>query len=196
MTTFEHGLNADQWAEKLEKISLYLEHPASLCIIGSAVGMFAQQIRTSIDLDIWNNGSSFFYSDLKQAVEKAGLLFNPKEEMEPGRPYIQIVQPDIVQIGPYDETITVLRETGLTIIRPPIENIIASKLTRASPRDLEDIMYLKNHFGISNEQIKAVINKFPPGITKEQTLENIVYLDVLPERPEPKKPDIGPETER
>lgn len=188
------GLSPEAWAEKLKLISQHLEHPASLCIIGSAVGMFAQQDRISIDLDVWNKGSNFFYSDLKQAVEKAGLLFDPKAEMEPDQPYIQIVQPGVVQIGPYEETETVLQETRLTIVRPPIENVIASKLVRASAKDLEDIAYLRHHFGVSNERVRAVIAKFPPGPAREQAEENAVYLDVLPEPRWPRNPkDSGPE---
>lgn len=183
MPISDNGLSPEEWAEKLKLISRHLEHPASICIIGSAVGMFAQQDRISIDLDIWNKGSSFFYSDLKQAVEKAGLLFDPKAEMAPDQPYVQIVQPGVVQIGPYEETETVLRETGLTVIRPPIENIIASKLVRASAKDLEDIAYLRHHFGITKDQVEAVIAKFPAGVTREQAMENTVYLDILPEPP-------------
>ncbi len=174
------GLGPEEWAQKLKEISKHLEHETSLCIIGSAVGMFAQQIRTSIDLDVWNKGSAFFYSDLKQASEKAGLLFDPKGEMEPDKPYIQIVQPGVVQVGDYHETEVVFRETGLTVVRPPIENIIASKLVRASAKDLEDIAYLRQYFAVPNEKIKEIISKFPRGTTREQALENSVYLEVLP----------------
>lgn len=176
------GLGPKEWAEKLALIGKHLEHPASLCIIGSAVGMFAYQARMSIDVDVWAKGSNFFYSDLKQATEKAGLLFDPRDEMEPNQPYIQIVQPGIVQIGPYEETEVVLRETGLTVIRPPIENIIASKLVRASAKDIEDIAYLRHHFGVTTEQVLAVIDKFPKGRTRDRATENAVYLEVLPEQ--------------
>lgn len=194
MSNSAKGLGPEEWAEKLRLIAKHLEHPASLCLIGSAPGMFAQQSRISIDLDVWQKGSNFFYSDLKQAVEKSGLLFNPKDEMEPDQPYIQIVEQGVVQVGPYKETETLMKETGLTVVRPPIENIIASKLVRASPKDLEDIAYLRQRFGVSNDQVKSVVEKFPFGVVREQALENLVFLEVLPQlsqtksTPKPKKP--------
>jgi hypothetical protein len=194
------GLSPEQWAEKLRIISQHLEHPASLCIIGSAVGMFSHQARISMDIDVWNKGSKFFYSDLKQAVEKSGLLFDPKDELEPNQPYIQIVQPGIVEIGSFRSTEIILRETGLTVVRPPIENVIASKLVRASKKDLEDIAYLRHHFGVPSEKVRAVIASFPSGSIRDRAAENAVYLDVLPQPPsqkpwsrnrEPDEPTMG-----
>jgi hypothetical protein len=172
------GLNAEEWAEKLRAIASHLAHPASLCLIGAAPGMFSSQPRISMDLDVWNEGSSFFYSDLKQAVEKAGILFDPKSEMAPETPYIQIVQPGIVHIGDYKETQTMLRETGLTVVRPPVENIIASKLLRAGPKDIEDIIYLRRHFDVSRERIEKIIETFPAGIIRETARENSIYLEI------------------
>ena len=183
MANQQGGLSPEQWAEKLRIISQHLEHPASLCIIGSAVGMFSHQARISMDIDVWNKASTFFYSDLKQAVEKAGLLFDPKDELEPDQPYIQIVQPGIVEVGSFRSTETILRETGLTVVRPPIENIIASKLVRAAKKDLEDIAYLRHYFGVSSEEVRAVIAEFPSGSIRDRATENAIYLDVLPQPP-------------
>jgi hypothetical protein len=174
----------EQWAEKLRLIASHLQYPASLCLIGSAIGMFSQQSRVSINLNIWKQHSSFLYTDLKQAVEKAGLLFNPKDEMEPDTPCIQIVQPGIVQLGKFMDTTVLLQETGLIVCRPPIENIIASKLVRASPKDIEDIIYLKNRFGITKQQVETILNTFPPGTLQHNAKENLVYLDIdLPPSP-------------
>jgi hypothetical protein len=174
------GLNADEWAEKLRDIAGHLKHPASLCLIGAAPGMFSAQPRSSMDLDVWDEGSTFFHSDLKQAVEKAGLLFDPKSELAPEIPYIQIVQPGIVHLGDYKETQTLLREPGMTVVCPPIENIIASKLLRAGPKDIEDIIYLRRRFSVSRERVEKIIETFPAGVIRETARENIVYLEIAP----------------
>jgi hypothetical protein len=183
------ALNSEQWAAKLAEIASHLELPASLCLIGSAAGMFSQQQRVSIDLDVWQKRSQFFYSDLKQACEKSGLLFNPKDEMEPNVAYIQLIDPGMVQIGDFDKTEPILRERNLVVERPPIENIIASKLVRMSEKDLEDVAFLVKRFGVTKEAVETVIQTFPRGHTRDQAVENLVYLDVL-EPPDHSTPDI------
>jgi hypothetical protein len=188
-------LSQEQWAEKLRLIASHLQHPTSLCLIGSAIGIFAQQPRVSTGLDIWEQNSTFFYTDLRQAVEKAGLLFNPKDEMEPDKPYIQIVQPAIVQIGKFTDTTPLLREPGLIVCRPPIENIIASKLVRASPKDIEDIIYLKTRFAITKQQIENILKTFPPGIAKQTAEENLIYLDIESPPAPSQESDPQPEME-
>ena len=50
--TGEDKLTLGQWTEKLHLIARHLQHPASLCLIGSAAGMFAQQDRKSVYLDL------------------------------------------------------------------------------------------------------------------------------------------------
>jgi hypothetical protein len=173
------GLSASQWKDKLAEIASFLQRPTSLCLIGSAAGMFGgQPNRMSIDLDTLQRASKFGYADLKQACERAGLLFNPQEEMEPDVPYIQLVEEGIVQVGKFSDTTPMFTEGQLVIVRPPMENVIASKLLRASPKDLEDIAFLLARYHVTPKAVAAVIEHFPYP-HKETAQENLVYLAAL-----------------
>jgi hypothetical protein len=179
-----HGLSAAQWVEKLSLISKYLERPTSLCIIGSIPAMFAgQPSRMTIDLDTWEAASDFAYADLQQACEKADLLFNPKDELEPDKPYIQIVEKGRVEIGNFNATTELMKEGSLVVVRPPFENIVAAKLTRMLPQDLTDIRYLLTEQNIDRARVEKIVRNFP-GQHKVAGTDNLVYLDVLaPSKP-------------
>ncbi len=152
--------------------------PVQLCLIGSAACLFAgMELRTTEDLDIWQPKSDFDFSELKAASEKAGLSFNPTGMLEPDQPYLQLVEAGIVQVGNF-EPVRMFRIGRLIISRPPIENIIASKLTRADIKDIEDIQFLYQHFQPDLELIKTVITTFP-NTKRELAGENLVYLEIL-----------------
>lgn len=173
------GLTSAQWRTKLSEIAAHLQQPTSLCLIGSAPGMFAgQPQRMSIDLDTWQEASKFAYADLQQACEKAGLLFNPRDELEPTTPYIQLVEVGIVQVGKFTQRTKLMEEGQLVVVRPPIENIIAAKLLRASPKDLTDIAFLAAHYDVTRDQVARVIRSFPAP-KRQEAQENLVYLATL-----------------
>ncbi len=96
------GLNKEQWLEKLTLVDQSLQRQAGsaqLVLVGSAAGILTGQPgRTSIELDVWKPGSRYQYQTLKTAVEEAGLLFDPKMA-EPDRPYFQMVEPGLTQLG-------------------------------------------------------------------------------------------------
>jgi hypothetical protein len=171
--------NKERWMRSLEMMSIALgkEGPTvKLCLIGSAACLLGNMPgRVSRDLDIWKSSSDYDTLELKAASEAAGLLFNPKELLEPESPYLQIVEPGIVQVG---EFIPVLLEKmgRLELYRPPIENIIASKLVRAAEKDIEDILYLVKAFCPDVNTIKQIVHSFPSH-AKERSLENLVLLD-------------------
>jgi hypothetical protein len=56
--------------------------------------------------------------------------------LDPDVPYIQLVEAGIVEVGDFSKTNRLMEEGQLVVVRPPIENISASKLLRASPKDL------------------------------------------------------------
>ena len=175
----EPGLSGEQWKEILVKIAQHLTRPASLCLIDSGPGIFAgQPNRLSIDLDGLSRASKFEYQDLKQACEKAGVLFNPKGEMEPDTPYLQIVEEGIVQVGRFKKKTKVFESGELTLTRPPVENIIASKLVRAAPKDIGDIAFLLGNHHVEKSAIVEVIKSFP-GSKQERAEENLIYIDAI-----------------
>lgn len=175
------GLDRDQWNEKLALIGQELERlgaTATLTVVGSAPGILAgQPSRTSMDLDVWRPKSNFDRTTLKAAVEAAGLLYDPKGD-EPAAPYIQIVEPGIVQVGKFEPEL-VERYGGLNVSKAPAANLIASKLVRASPADLYDIAWIMAAYNPDPVDVGAAIKSFPRQ-QREQATENTVYLQTFP----------------
>jgi hypothetical protein len=174
------GLGPKEWEEKLSQIAKNIKIPTKLTLMGSAPNMLrGQPSRMSIDLDVWKPTSSYDKNDLQQAVEKAGLLFNPTEEV-PEKPYIQIVEPGICQLGRLDpnEIKTLEKMGNLDLQSPPIENLIASKLLRCEAKDLEDISWMFSKYQPDVQKIKNIIKTFPSE-AKSRATENLVYLEVI-----------------
>jgi hypothetical protein len=174
-------LDGDGWAMVLAELSESLGKegpPVKLCLIGSAACLFGgMDGRTSGDLDVWKPGSDFDKRELQSAAERVGLLFDPKQVLDPDRPYLQLVEPGISQLGEF-QPVFVERMGRLQLYRPPIENLVAAKLVRASPKDLGDIQFLVSRYRPSLEKIREIILHFPEP-AKGRAAENLVYLDVL-----------------
>ena len=86
-------LDGDAWSVVLAELAQALGKdgpPIRLCLIGSAASLFGgMEGRTSAGLDIWKPASDYDRLELKAAAEKAGLLFDPKQTLDPDRPYLQ-----------------------------------------------------------------------------------------------------------
>ena len=174
-------LNADEWMRILEKVAAALPPqgpPVKLCLIGSAACLFGgMDGRTSADLDVWRPHSDYDRAELRLATEAAGILFDPKATLEPEKPYLQIVEPGLTQLGAF-EPILVDRMGRLEIYRPPAENLIAAKLIRAEPKDISDIRFLVSLHRPDPARIRALIATLPTA-SRERAQENLVYLEVL-----------------
>jgi hypothetical protein len=175
------GLNKEQWLEKLTLIDQSLQRQGSsaqLTLVGSAAGILAgQPSRSSIDLDVWKPGSRYQYQTLKKAVEEAGLLFDPKTA-EPDKPYLQMVEPGLTQLGKFASTECLEQFHVLRLERPPITNLVAAKLVRAEGKDLEDIAYLVSTYLPARQAIEQAIQSMPRE-AREKAVENLVYLDAM-----------------
>jgi len=171
----------ERWMRVLEDLSIALGTigpPVKLCLIGSAACVLGNMPdRTSRDLDIWKPSSDYETPQLRSAAEKAGIAFNPTGFLEPTKPYLQIVEPGIVQVGDF-EPVLMEKMGRLEVYRPPIENIIASKLVRASEKDIEDIQYLVTAHRPEIDLVKEIMESFPKK-SRESALENLVYLDII-----------------
>ena len=174
-------LDGEAWSAVLADLSQALGKegsPVRLCLIGSAACLFGgMQGRTSAGLDIWKPASDYDRAELKLAAEKAGLLFDPKQTLEPNRPYLQLVEPGLTQLGAF-EPVFIERIGRLQLFRPPVENLIAAKLLRAEPKDLGDIRFLMSRHRPEVARIRIIIAEFN-GPARERATENLVYLDVL-----------------
>ncbi|MEX1047916.1 MAG: DUF6036 family nucleotidyltransferase [Akkermansiaceae bacterium] len=175
------SFDRERWQRALADISEALgnEGPElQLCLIGSAACLFGgMDGRTSRDLDIWKPASDYDLLELKSAVESAGLLFDPKGHLDPELPYIQIVEPGLTQIGDF-KPVRIDRLGRLILLRPPIENLIAAKLIRSEPKDIEDIQFLYKLHQPDPNRIKQIIESFPAS-ARERAGENIIYLEIL-----------------
>ncbi len=152
--------------------------PLRLCLIGSAACLFGgMDGRTSVALDIWKPASDNDRLELKLATEKAGLLFDPKTTLEPDTPYLQLVEPGLTQLGEF-VPVFVERLGRLHIFRPPVENLVASKLIRADPKDLGDITFLISRHRPDLRRIRQIVEGFAQP-AREKAADNLIYLEVL-----------------
>ena len=174
-------LDGEGWSAVLADLANALGKegsPLRLCLIGSAACLFGgMDGRTSADLDIWKPASDYDRIELKTAAEKIGLLFDPKQTLEPDRPYLQLIEPGLTQLGTF-EPVLIERMGRLHLFRPPVENLIAAKLIRAEPKDLGDIQFLVSRHRPDLRRIRGIIAEFNPQ-ARERAAENLVYLDVL-----------------
>lgn len=175
------SFSVEEWLCALTKLSDALEpegSPLRLCLIGSAACLFGgMEGRTSLDLDVWKPASDYDRRELHRATLAAGLQFDPKSALEPTVPYLQIVEPGLTELGPF-EPVLIDRIGRLHLYRPPIENLIAAKLIRAEPKDLADIRFLIAHYRPSATRIREAIATFSPR-GRERATENLIYLEVL-----------------
>jgi hypothetical protein len=174
-------LDGEAWSAVLADVANALDKegaPLRLCLIGSAACLFGgMDGRTSADLDIWKPASDYDQRELKAAAEKAGLLFDPKQTLEPNRPYLQLIEPGLTQLGPF-EPVLIERIGRLHLFRPPVENLVAAKLLRAEAKDLGDIRFLVSRHRPDLQQVRQIVSEFPPS-ARERATENLIYLDVL-----------------
>jgi hypothetical protein len=177
-------LDGEAWLAVLADLAAALGKsgsPVRLCLIGSAACLFGgMEGRTSADLDIWKPASDYDRLELKTAAEKIGLLFDPKQTLDPGRPYLQLVEPGLTQLGEF-EPVLIDRIGRLQLFRPPAENLIAAKLIRAEPKDLGDIRFLASRHRPDLQRVRKIIAGFNPQ-ARERAVENLVYLEVLKTR--------------
>lgn len=133
--------------------------------------------RTSRDLDIWRPASDYDRSELARAADAAGLLFDSIAENLLAGPYLQLIDPIPAELGSFDPVF--LERIGrLRLHRPPIENLIVSKLIRCEPRDLSDIRFLISRYHPSVERIQQIIAALSPR-NREQAAENLIYLTAI-----------------
>jgi hypothetical protein len=175
------GLNGDEWMAVLERLSAALPAqgpPVRLCLIGSAACLLGgMEGRASVDLDIWKPASDYDRVELKAAAEHAGLLFDPKTALEPDGPYLQLVEPGLTQLGPF-EPVLLERIGRLHLYRPPVEHLVAAKLIRAEPKDLGDVRFLVSRHRPDLRRVREIIEGFEPR-ARELASENLVYLEVI-----------------
>ena len=172
--------------QALNRVGEHLRKPTRLVLIGSSVGMwYSQPGRMTEDIDVWSPRSEVDMADIMQACEKAGVHFDPQGyDAACDGLYLQMVKPGIVNVGKWRDDEHMFTSGNLTVVHPPAENIIASKLMRAEPSDLEDVVFLMARLNVTMDRIQAAVSTLP-GLARETAEENMVYLtlhqDILKE---------------
>lgn len=163
----------------LMRVGAFLQKPTRLVLIGSSVGMwYGQAGRMTEDVDIWSPQSKVDLADITQACEKAGIHFDPKEYDAPRDGlYLQMVTPGVVNVGKWKTEQAMFTAGNLEVVHPPAENVIASKLVRAEPFDLDDIVYLMSRLSVSMDRVRSAVATMPES-ARERAEENMVYLEL------------------
>ena len=190
------GLTREDWAEKLAKIGSYIADKGAkieIEVIGSWPGLEAGMPgRTSEDLDVWLPNSRFDRALFRDACLHAGLDFDPIDEVD--RPYVQIVRPGITHVPQHTPEPSAVFG-GLILVTPPPAALIASKLVRASDKDLHDAVFLKHKFRISTEDVASFAKAIGDKMARTTAEENIVYLEFHAPPARSGRPEMPPGTD-
>lgn len=170
--------DATQIRGALCRIGSHLRNPTRLVLIGSSVGMwYGQPGRFTEDIDVWSPRSQVDFQDVAQACEKAGVAFDPRGFGKPVGLYLQVVTPGVVHIGKYKNDVSMFSSGNLTVVHPPAEHVVASKLVRGAQVDVEDAVFLMSRCGITLDDVRFAINTLPPA-PRETAQENLVFLEI------------------
>ena len=136
--------------------------------------------RFTSDIDVWLDGSDFDRADLARACAEAGIAFDPKGHVVSDKVYLKIVRKGVVDIGGFadDDKIKMFRTGNLTVSRPPVGNIVASKLLRASEKDIEDIVFLMAATDTRVDSVARAIGTLGER-HRETAAENLALVELL-----------------
>jgi len=172
-------LGRDGLERAFAAIGAALERPTTLLVVGSVPGILSgQPERGTGDVDVWMAASRYDRADLGRAVRAAGLEFDPGEWDEPRGAYLQLVRPGVAALprGARDEPLA--RYGNLELRAPDPASLVAMKLARGEPQDLDDIAYLTSAREVKRAAVAEAV-KGLPGDLRETARENMVLLDVI-----------------
>ncbi|WP_442583088.1 DUF6036 family nucleotidyltransferase [Mesorhizobium sp. ASY16-5R] len=156
-----------------------LRRPSTIVIVGSTASMLSgQDDRQTPDIDIWYPMSDFDPGDMRQAVEAAGLRYDPRGEIGAEDIYLQILRPGITMYPPTFQTMQLGTYGNLSVAMPPPALIVATKLARATESDLEDVAWWMEHTDISRDDIENAISLIPQRRNREEATANLIFLDI------------------
>lgn len=172
-------LDREKIDQVLSQIGHHLKKPSKLVIVGSTASMLSgQDDRRTPDIDIWFPMSDFDPLDLKQAVEAAGMRYDPHGEIDTGEIYIQILRPGITMYPAEFETHPLGSYGNLSVSMPPPALMVATKLARAFDSDLEDVAWWMENSHITRDDIEQAIALIPQAHNREEALANLVFIDL------------------
>ena len=112
-------------------------------------------------------------------ARNSGFCMIPKDELDAGAIYVQIVQPGIVKL-PQDFKVEILGQYGnLTVAMPEPALLSAAKLVRGDPRDIEDVAWWVKERALDLDEIRAAIGSLPDAAQREAASENIFLVELV-----------------
>lgn len=163
-----------------QQLGKELTRPTTLCIFGSSPAIFCgQQSRQTQDIDVWHANSIYDSGELSRACSRAGVLYDPKGEIDPNSIYFQIVRPGIVALPKKFETESLAQYGNLNLVMPAPAILSAAKLVRANENDIRDVVWWIKSRNIKTRQIGEAIDQFPESGDKETAKENMVFIKLI-----------------
>jgi hypothetical protein len=180
VTVIDMTIDRDRLVQIFGMLGQKLAKPTTICLIGSSPGIVSgQPDRQSADIDVWRQRSIYDETEFRRACQELGLLYDPKDELDPGAIYVQIVQPGIVKL-PQDFKVEILGQYGnLTVAMPDPALLSAAKLVRGDPRDIEDIAWWVKERALDLDEIRAAIGSLPDATQREAASENIFLVELV-----------------
>lgn len=173
-------IDRDRLLQIFDALGQKLAKPTTICVIGSTPGIVSgQPDRQSLDIDVWRQRSTYDETEFRRACQELGLLFNPKGELDPDAIYVQIVQPGIVKL-PQDFRLDLVGQYGtLTVVMPEPALLLAAKLARGDPRDIEDAAWWVKERALDLNDITTAIDRLPDSSQREAARGNSVLVELV-----------------
>ncbi len=173
-------IDRDRLVQIFGELGQKLAKPTTICVIGSSPGIVSgQPDRQSADIDVWRQRSIYDETEFRRACRELGLLYDPKDELDPDAVYVQIVQPGIVKL-PLDFKVEILGRYGnLTVVMPDPALLSAAKLVRGDPRDIEDVAWWVKERALDLDEIRGAIGSLPEATQRETANENIFLVELV-----------------
>lgn len=173
-------MDAAQLRQIFERLDQALEHPTELLIRGGAAALaHGLEHRVTIDIDVLPD-SRFVEMDLRQACEKAGLGYNPSDEDDAERNYLEVVPEETLLLPRHDPERgynTVFRGIRLTVRTPPAADLVIGKLKRLESEDLADVAYLIRHFRLTEADLREAFGRLPARFAADPVVrDNLRYV--------------------
>jgi len=170
----------------LAAIGAHLPERMTICVVGSAAAiLLGQPQRQTPDIDIWEPESDFDVGALRRACEQAGLLYDPKGEIDPDAIYLQILRPGITMFPDRFPVERIGRFGKLTVVMPLPSMIVATKLARALDSDIEDAAWWMRQRNLSVDAIESAIDQIPQPENRTAARENLVLVQLAATGPKP-----------
>ncbi|MET4356392.1 hypothetical protein ABIC08_006355 [Bradyrhizobium sp. RT9b] len=182
------GFDRKRLMEIFEALGDTLAKPTTICVIGSSPGIASgQPERQAPYIDVWRQESSYDESTFRRACEQAGVLFDPRgEHLDPEEIYVQVVRKGIVNLPPGFEVESVGEFGNLRVVMPDPSLLVAGKLARGMPRDVEDAAWWMRERALTADDIRRAIGALPDPIQRETASENVVLAELVGSERSPK----------